>query len=121
MAMPGLKRQWTVADRDELPDDGRRYEVIDGELFVTPAPRLEHQRASMELCVLLHDYLARAGDAEVFAAPVDVVFSAHRAVQPDIFVVPRMGGKRIERFEDIGAMEPLTIDLVAYFARVLGA
>jgi Uma2 family endonuclease len=104
MAMPGLKRRWTVADRDELPDDGRRYEVIDGELFVTPAPRLEHQRASLELCVLLYEYLARSADAEVFAAPADVVFSPQRAVQPDVFVVPRMGGKRIERFEDIGRL-----------------
>lgn len=104
MAMPGLKRRWTVADREALPDDGRRYEVIDGELFVTPAPRLEHQRASMELCVLLHEYLARSANAEVFAAPADVVFSPHRGVQPDVFVVPRPGGQRIQRFEDVGRL-----------------
>ena len=44
MVMPNLKRQWTVAERDKLPDDGNRYEVIDGELFVTSAPAWRHQR-----------------------------------------------------------------------------
>lgn len=38
MGMPNLQTQWTVADRDALPDDGSRYEVIDGELFVFVAP-----------------------------------------------------------------------------------
>ena len=104
MGMPSLKRRWTVADRDDLADDGRRYEVIDGELFVTPAPSLEHQRASMELCVLLYDYLARAADAEVFAAPTDVVFSPQRGVQPDVFVVPKTAGRKIQRSETIGRL-----------------
>jgi Uma2 family endonuclease len=104
MGMPSLKRRWTVADLEELPDDGNRYEVIDGELFVTPAPRFEHQRASMELCVLLHEYLARSADAEVIAAPADVVFSPQRGVQPDVFVVPKVEGKRIERFEEAGRL-----------------
>ena len=44
MLMPNLTRQWTAAERDELPDDGNRYEVIDGDLFVTPAPSLIHKR-----------------------------------------------------------------------------
>jgi len=38
MHMPAFRRQWTVDDLQDLPDDGQRYEVIDGELFVTPAP-----------------------------------------------------------------------------------
>jgi Uma2 family endonuclease len=41
MHMPTLKRQWTTDDLRDLPDDGNRYEVIDGELFVTPAPSWE--------------------------------------------------------------------------------
>jgi hypothetical protein len=49
MVMPNLKRQWTVADRDELPDDGSRYEVIGGELFVTLAPAWTHQEAVARL------------------------------------------------------------------------
>ena len=46
MRMPALDRIWTVDDLDELPDDGNRYEIIDGELFVTPAPAWPHQRAA---------------------------------------------------------------------------
>ena len=43
MHMPTLKRQWTTDDLRDLPDDGNRYEVIDGELFVTPTPSWKHQ------------------------------------------------------------------------------
>ena len=45
MRMPTLKRRWTANDLEDLPNDGQRYEVIDGELFVTPSPSLPHQRA----------------------------------------------------------------------------
>ena len=41
--MPAFRRQWTVDDLQDLPDDGQRYEVIDGELFVTPSPSYDHQ------------------------------------------------------------------------------
>ena len=45
MAMPDAAREWTVEMVHALPDDGQRYEIIDGELYVTPAPTLLHQRA----------------------------------------------------------------------------
>ena len=45
MAMPAQHTEWTVDMVRALPDDGNRYEVIDGELFVTPAPSVAHQRA----------------------------------------------------------------------------
>jgi hypothetical protein len=50
MAMPATQTEWTVEMLDALPDDGQRYEVIDGELHVTPAPRELHQ------LVALHAY-----------------------------------------------------------------
>jgi Uma2 family endonuclease len=53
MSMPMLKREWTVADLQDLPDDGNRYEVIDGELLVTPVPALPHQAAVGELYLLV--------------------------------------------------------------------
>lgn len=61
MRMPTLKRQWTVDDLDDLPDDGQRYEVIDGELFVTPSPSLDHQAAVGALYRVLAGYLEREG------------------------------------------------------------
>ena len=101
MGMPIFKRQWSVADRDKLPDDGNRYEVIDGELFVTPAPAWRHQEASLYLYRLLTDYLARERIGHAFAAPADVVFSPRRGVQPDVFVVPLVGGRRPEHFDEV--------------------
>lgn len=58
MAMVNLPRQWTVADRDELSDDGNRYEVVDGELFVTPVPTWRHQEAVIALATRLRAYMA---------------------------------------------------------------
>jgi Uma2 family endonuclease len=101
MAMPTLKRDWTVADLADLPDDGNRYEVLDGELFVTPSPSADHQTALQVLHRLLADYLDRERVGFVFVAPGDVTFSPRRLVQPDLFVVPLHDGRRPRRFADV--------------------
>src|SRR5262249_42796315 len=101
MHMPTLKRYWTVDDLDDLPDDGQRYEVIDGELFVTPAPSLDHQAAVGMLHRILAEYLERERIGYVFVAPADVTFSPKRAVQPDVFVVPLVRGKRPRKFDEV--------------------
>jgi Uma2 family endonuclease len=101
MIMPNLKRLWTVADRDELPDDGNRYEVIDGELFVTPAPAWRHQEAVAQLYRLLAGYLDLEPIGHAFMAPADVVFSPKRGVQPDLFVVPLVDGRTPRHFDDV--------------------
>jgi Uma2 family endonuclease len=104
MHMPSLKRQWSVADLADLPDDGNRYEVIDGELFVTPAPAWRHQEAVVQIHALLSAYLRRERVGHAIIAPADVTFSAKRGVQPDVFVVPLVDGRRPERFEDVGRL-----------------
>jgi len=101
MHMPNLKRQWTAAERDELPDDGNRYEIIDGELFVTPAPALRHQEAALTLYRALAEYLERNRVGHAFAAPADIVFSPRRAVQPDLLVLPLFNGRRPEHFDNV--------------------
>lgn len=102
MSMPRVHRRWTVADLQHLPDDGRRYEVIDGELYVTPAPALKHQAAVGVLHRLLADHLDRHRVGYAFVAPADVTFSQRRCVQPDLLVMPLLRGRRPERFEDVG-------------------
>lgn len=82
-----LERPYTVEDLAGIPDDGRRYEVIGGELVVSPAPSTKHQRASFRLSRILGDYLERMGGGEAFAAPIDVVLGKHDIVQPDLVVV----------------------------------
>lgn len=82
-----LERPYTVEDLASIPDDGRRYEVIGGELVVSPAPSTKHQRASVRLTRIFADYLDRSGRGEVFAAPLDVVLGTHDIVQPDLVVI----------------------------------
>ena len=80
-------RVWTRAERDALPDDGSRYELVDGVLVVTPSPRVPHQAAVGGL----HLALASACPAElrVFVAPLDVTVSDDTVLQPDLLVVTR--------------------------------
>lgn len=92
---------WTVADLADMPDDGQRYEVIDGELFVTPSPALRHQDAIGELFLLLAPYVASQAIGHVIVAPSDVTFSPYRGVQPDLFVVPLRDGRRPKELSDI--------------------
>jgi Uma2 family endonuclease len=77
---------WTVADFLALPADGRRYELIEGTLYMTPGPRLPHQDTSRELTVWLVQHLA-ARRARILAAPFDVFLADDVVVQPDLLVL----------------------------------
>lgn len=69
-----------------LPDDGKRYETVHGELLVTPAPRLEHQYVVTELVARLHPYLTRNPVGRVLTSPADISWAPDVLVQPDVFV-----------------------------------
>ncbi len=69
-----------------LPEDGRRYETVHGELLVTPAPRLWHQEIVRRLLVKLDAYLAANPVAHLFHSPADISWSPDVLVQPDLFV-----------------------------------
>ncbi len=104
MGMQLSRTDWTADMLDELPDDGRRYEVIDGVLFVTPSPADIHQHAVGELYALLLPYAKRVG-VNLLLAPSDVRFSKRRQVQPDLLATPRMpDGRRPQRFSDVGVL-----------------
>ena len=96
MAMPATRTDWTVEMLDALPDDGQRYEIIDGELFVTPAPSDVHQYVVGELHFQLLQYLRRSGVGHPVMSPADVRREDRRRnrVQPDIFVVRVRDAKR---------------------------
>jgi Uma2 family endonuclease len=74
----------TYRDYEALPADGRRYELHDGELFVTAAPGLPHQRLVGDLFVSLREHVQARGLGEVFVSPVDCILSDTTIVQPDI-------------------------------------
>ena len=70
-----------------LPDDGRRYELHEGELSVTPGPGATHQRVILKLVVALEAHVRARRLGEVFVAPFDVILSDTTIVQPDIMYV----------------------------------
>jgi Uma2 family endonuclease len=107
-----LRRRWTTNDLEDLPDDGNRYEVVDGELLVTPSPSARHQIAAFELAVLLREYLQREPVGYVFMAPAEIVFSATRAVQPDVLVTPLFDGRPPATFEDVKRLV-LTVEVLS--------
>jgi len=72
-----------------LPDDGNRYEVVYGELLVTPAPRSWHQILVKRLSFELERYLRNVPAVELLAAPADISWGTDVLVQPDVFVVDR--------------------------------
>jgi len=104
MGMPEIAppaQRWTAAMVRALPEDGKRYEVIAGELLVTPAPSFDHQEAVVRLWARLDPYLTSHLVGRAACAPADIEFDEHTLVQPDVFVVPLVGGRRPKRWSDI--------------------
>ena len=90
MGMPANQwsgQDWTADLVRSLPDDGNRYELIDGVLLVSPSPAKRHQRAVRMLLITLQSYCERHGLGEALASPADIEFSPIDLVQPDVFVV----------------------------------
>ncbi|MCX7792162.1 MAG: Uma2 family endonuclease [Chloroflexaceae bacterium] len=79
--------RWTYADYARLPDDGQRYEVIDGVLYMTPAPGTEHQSVTNLIATFLTMHVQFAGLGKVFSAPTDVELAPGFVVQPDVLVI----------------------------------
>jgi len=77
----------TYKDYAALPADGRRYEVHEGELAVTPAPSPKHQEVSLNLVVVLHQHVKSRSLGKVLEAPIDCILSDITIVQPDIVYI----------------------------------
>lgn len=80
-------RPLTRVDLEAMPDDGHRYELIDGALIVTPAPSPLHQRAVLELAYRLRQLCPP--DLEVLISPLDVALAKDTVMQPDVLVARR--------------------------------
>jgi len=79
---------WTADMVRQLPDDGNRYEVVYGELLVTPAPRVNHQLLVSRLAFALAKYLEHEPVGVMLTSPADISWGQDVLVQPDVFVVP---------------------------------
>jgi Uma2 family endonuclease len=87
MGMPDLAH-WTRELVLALPEDGQRYELLDGELLVTPSPRPRHQVIVGEIAMRLAAYVQSAGIGRVLASPADLFGRMGQLLQPDLFVIP---------------------------------
>ena len=105
MAMPQSHVEWTLERVHALPDDGNRYEFLDGELLVSPSPTVGHQRVLARLFRILQSHVEMIGGYEVFFAPFAVTFSARRELQPDLLVLPLLpDGRGVTQFADVGRL-----------------
>ena len=87
MGMPDTIR-WTRDQVLNLPADGNRYELVDGELIVTSAPDWHHQRVLGRLYARLEPYVEMAGIGQVLWSPADLELEKGQLTQPDVFVLP---------------------------------
>lgn len=79
----------TYEDFCALPDDGKRYEILDGDLYMSPSPNTVHQRIVGRLYSILDDHARKKGLGEAFVAPFDVVLDEHDVVVPDVSFVSK--------------------------------
>ncbi len=104
MGMPQVAHVWTPDEVRALPDDGLRYEVVRGELLVTPAPAFRHQDAVLRLVRTLSDYTERTRVGYALLSPADIEPEAGALVQPDVFVGPLPEGRRPNSWADFSRL-----------------
>jgi Uma2 family endonuclease len=112
-APTGYGRPFTRADLERMPDDGRRYELIDGVLIVSAAPGRVHQRAAFRLARLLDD--ACPAEFEVLMAPFAVGLADDTEMQPDVLV-----GRRDQLTDrDLPAPPSLAVEVLSPSTRMI--
>lgn len=113
--MATTQARFTEEDLAAMPDDGRRYELYDGEIYVSPAPVPAHQLVSSEM----HDFLrraTRAGYGVVLAAPIEVKLGRGRVVQPDLIFIRRERLAIVGETQIVGAPD-LVVEIVSPSSR----
>jgi Uma2 family endonuclease len=89
----------TYQDLRAMPDNGKRYELIDGEVYMTPSPNRRHQKIVGKLHVLLYAFVRDRDLGEIYLAPFDVVFDESNVVQPDLVFIRK---ERLSILKDAG-------------------
>jgi len=102
--MPQTNARWTADLVRALPDDGKRYELVSGELIVTPAPAPLHQLLLAALFQRLDPYLRRTGAARVLWSPADLAFGEDEILQPDLFVLPAIFPRGFRSWSEVTAL-----------------
>lgn len=106
---PGVKL--TYDDFVQLPDDGLRHELIDGEHYVTPSPNTKHQRVSIRLVLLIGGWLEAHPIGQLFHAPLDVVFSEFDVVEPDLLYLSNERASQVVTAQHVRGVPELVIEI----------
>jgi Uma2 family endonuclease len=102
--MPGPEQgHWIYKDYAALPDDGHRYEIVDGVLYIAPSPNRSHQNTAFEIASYLRTHVKLTELGQVYIAPFDVELNPQTVVQPDVIVVLNHNLDRITETRIIGA------------------
>ena len=104
MGMPQTEPRWTAELVRALPDDGKRYELVSGELVVTPAPAPLHQSILAALFDRMSPYLRSTGAGRIRWSPADLAFGEEEVLQPDLFVLPASLPEAIRQWSDVTAL-----------------
>ena len=110
MHMARPKRRWTIEELHSLPDDGNKYELIHGELFVTPAPSDNHETAAARLTRLIDRYVEANGLGLVYRPRAVVRIGDDTEVEPDLMVRQPQASRRASW---VGAPTPILVVEIA--------
>lgn len=114
---PAMKaRRLTYADYRALPDDGTRYELVEGELRIMPSPTTSHQTVVLNLAVKLKTFTKEKDLGLVFVAPLDVQLSDDLCYQPDVLFVAKESKAQITEVDIQGAPD-LVVEIVSPSSR----
>jgi Uma2 family endonuclease len=102
----GTRIVLTYADLAAMPADGKRYELHEGEISMTPAPRPRHQQVVGNLYLIVAEHVRRLGLGEVFLSPIDVILAEITVVEPDLVY---LDAARLDRVSERGIEGPPTL------------
>ena len=111
-AMKTVRPRVSYADLQQAPEDGRRYELYEGEAFVVPAPLPRHQRVVLELVRRLDRYAEQSG-GEVLVSPIDIVFSEFDVLQPDVVFFQAARRHLVKADEAIRIAPDLVVEVIS--------
>ncbi len=118
MALPADQKwpspgKWTYEDYRRLPEDGIRYEVIEGVLHMSPAPRIKHQSVEVNLITCFRNFVKRKKAGVVLCAPTDVILSWFATpVQPDIIFI-RKERRSIVKEERVEGPPDIVVEILS--------
>jgi len=106
------KVKYIYEDLLNLPDDLNRYEIIEGELYMTPAPSTKHQGVQRELGQVLYNFIKKRDLGTIFYAPCDVVLSNTDVVEPDLLFISKKR-KSIITEKNIQGAPDLVVEIIS--------